>query len=355
MRFAFSLIFVLPALGISLLVLAGCSSPSVANGTGTPVIDPTVRPDTSSVQESSVLSFSGRTLDEIGLKAFTDAVEPGIFSSAPISVSQVPRQSSLPLGCILPLKTSFGFPSPSSAMIFPNSVTVTINLDDQTSGSNPYPNATGTLTLVGQRTAFNPLGTASYSIVLTTSSTVTLTTSSTVALTTSSTVANIDRWTTIVPSGTTRTMDLRIIWQGIGPLQNTITVSATGAQTTYPLTLTKGSTTIRGSVLSENWAGGFTRTRNASVVTYGNLSFTGTRIVEWTNSSNATIRVTWDVKSLNEIYLTIVPALHTEPYGPYTAQQILDQFGTTIEYDKKKDKNANDKAQIRTQFGTTIE
>lgn len=256
-------------------------------------------------------------MDEAGMKVFTDAMEPGIISSAPISVSQVSRQSSLPLGCILP-RSFVGSSAPSSALTFPSTVTATVNLDAQSSGVDVFPYATGTLTITGQRTAFNPLGSASYTITMTTSSTVACTDPA-------------SGWTASVPSGTSRTMNLNVTWSGVGPLQNTMTLSATGAQTAHPLTLTKGATTLRGYVISENWTGGFTRTRNVTVVTYGNLSFTGTRIVEWTNSSNATVRVTWDVRSLNEIYLTVVTALYTKTYGPYTALQIRSQFGTTIE------------------------
>jgi hypothetical protein len=302
---------ILPTLGIGLFFLAGCS-PSATSGTGTPITDPTANPESSSVQESGVMSSVGRTLDEAGMKVFTDVLEPQIIFSAPFSISHLSRQSALPLGCILPAQATFASAAPSSALTFPTNVTATINLDAQSAGVDIFPNATGTLTLTGLRTDFNPLGTASYTITMTTSSTVSYTDPA-------------SGWKASIPSGTTRTMYLHLTWQGL-PVQNTMKLSATGTQTTHPLTLTKGTTTLRGNVISENWAGGFTRTRKVGVVTYGNLSFTGIRVAEWTNSTNATVRVTWDVKSLNEIYLTV-----KKTYGPYTAQQIRSKFGATIE------------------------
>jgi hypothetical protein len=307
----------LSILGLGLLFMVGCSPSSVSSG-GTPISDPTANPQSSSVQESSVMSSAGRTMDEAGMKVFTDAMEPSVVvSPAPISVSQHSRQSALPLGCILPLSAASGISSPSSALTFPSTVNATVNLDATSGGVDLFPFATGTLTLVGRCTLFNPLGSASYTITMTASSTVACTDPA-------------SGWTASVPSGTTRTMNLNVAWQGVGPLQNTMTLSATGAQTAHPLTLTKGATTLRGYVISENWTGGFTRVRNIALV-YRDLSFTGTRIVEWTNSSNATIRVTWDVKSLNEIYLTVKTVLYEKTYGPYTALQIRTQFGTTIE------------------------
>lgn len=317
MRPVFPFLSVLPTLGIGLLFLAGCS-PSAASGTGTPINDPTKNPDSSSVQESSAMSSAGRTMDEAGMKVFTDAMEPNVVvTPAPIAVSHHSRQSAHPLGCILPAKSVFASSAPSSAFTFPENVTTTINFDAQSAGVDIFPNATGTLTLTALRTKSHSAGTASYTITMTTSSTVACTDPA-------------SGWTASVPSGTTRTIYLQLSWEGL-PVQNTITLSATGAQTAHPLTLTKGATTLRGSVISEDWAGSFTRTRNVGVVTYGNLSFTGTRVAEWTNSSNATVRVTWDVRSLSEIYLTVVTALYSKTYGPYTALQIRSQFGTTIE------------------------